>query len=69
MTDRLTLSQVLSTTLPKEVLQNSAMNIRSNYMAGTRLSLITLQDIKLNIQMAQEQRGQRQTHPGRNLYG
>lgn len=38
-------------------------------MVGTRLYLITLQDIKLNIQMAQEQRGQLQTHPGRNLYG
>ena len=54
MTDRLTLSQVPSTMLPKEMLQNSTMNRRSNYRVGTRLSLITLQDIQLNIQMAQE---------------
>lgn len=68
-TDKLTLSQVPSTTIPKEVLQNSTMNRRSYYMVGTRLSLITLQDIQLNIQMAQEQRSQWQTHPGRKFYG
>ena len=49
------------------MLQDSAMGRTGGYMAGTRLLLITLQDIQLHIQMTQKHGGQRQTHPGRYL--
>ena len=68
MADRLTLNQLPRATLPEKMLQNSAKNGRSNYMAGTHFPLTILQDIQLNIQVAKEQRGQWQTHPNRNLY-
>lgn len=62
MMEKLTFSQVPSTTILNEVLQNGTIKTRSYYMVGTHLSLITLQDIQLNIQMAQEQKGQWKTH-------
>ena len=41
----------------------------SDYVAGANLTLVTPQDIQLDIQMPQEHRGQRQTHPVRYFYG
>ena len=41
----------------------------SDYVAGAGLTLVTPQDIQLDIQMPQEHRGQRQTHPVRYFYG
>ena len=67
-TNWLALSQMPRTTLPQQVLQYSIVGGGSNYMAGTCLPLITLQNIQLYIQMTQKHRGQWQTHPGRNLY-
>ena len=43
--DRLALSQVPSTTLPQQMLQNRTVGRSSNYMAGACLPLITLQNI------------------------
>ena len=56
MADRLTLNQLPRAMLPEKMLQNIPKNGRSNYMAGTRFPLIILQDIQLNIQVAQKQR-------------
>ena len=44
-TDRLALSQVPSTTLPQQMLQNRTVGRSSNYMARACLPLITLQNI------------------------
>ena len=41
----------------------------SDYVAGASLTLVTPQDIQLDIQMSQKHRGQWQTHPGRYFYG
>ena len=41
----------------------------SDYVAGAGLTLVTPQDIQLDIQMPQKHKGQRQTHPGRYFYG
>ena len=41
----------------------------SDYVAGVGLTLVTSQDIQLDIQMPQKHRGQRQTHLGRYFYG
>ena len=41
----------------------------SDYVAGAGLTLVTSQDIQLDIQMPQKHKSQRQTHPGRYFYG
>ena len=41
----------------------------NDYVAGDGLTLITPQDIQLDIQIPQKHRGQRQTHPGKYFYG
>ena len=38
-------------------------------MAGASLTLVTTQDIQLDIQMSQKHGDQRQTHPDRYFYG
>ena len=53
-----TLWQMLSITLLQQVLQNSTINRGGDYMIGACLTLITPQDIQLNIQMPQEHKGQ-----------
>ena len=41
----------------------------SDYVARASLTLVTLQDVQLDIQMSQKHGGQRQTHPDRYFYG
>ena len=43
--DGLTLCQVPSITFPQQMLQDGTVGKSGDYMAGTRLFLITLQDI------------------------
>ena len=68
-TDRLAFNQMPGITLPQQMLQYSTIGRSSKYVAGTCLPLITLQNVQLYIQMTQKHRGQRLTHPSRNLYG
>ena len=60
---------MLGIVLPKKVLQNSVVNKRSDYVVGTPLKLIILQNVQLDIQVTQNQKGQWQTHPNKNLNG
>ena len=48
------------TMLPQQMLQYG------NYVVGTHLPLITLQNVQLHIQMTQKYKGQRQTHSGKS---
>ena len=41
----------------------------SDYVAGASLTLVTPQDVQLDIQMSQKHGGQQQTHLGRYFYG
>ena len=41
----------------------------SDYVARASLTLVTLQDVQLDIQMSQKHGGQQQTHLGRYFYG
>ena len=46
-----TLRQMLGTMLKQQLLQDSTMNGSSDYVARTCLTLITLWNVQLNIQM------------------
>ena len=64
-TERPTLRQMPGTTLIQQVLQNSTVNRRSNYVARACLILVTPQNVQLNIQMFQKHRSQWQAYPSR----